>query len=150
MVKPGDIILVKGGTLWLLFSPIIRLVTWRWWAKEPFPEAFHVELGWESTADGYKALSMQPPLLTIVTRKFADVNVTMYRLKDRPENMDTMFWAWANPQIGKELYILGYNTCGMPIRDFYKEKFGLEMSPYPGPIEEYLKKSDKFEQVPIP
>ena len=144
---PADIVLIKRGTLWMPFAPFV----WVWQrvtdSSVPWSWAYHVEMVWDVVEDGYKALSMQPPLLTIVIRYFDEINASFYRLKDRPWQMDQIFWGWGNPKIDKELYILGYNTCGMPVRDFYREKFGVEMSPYPGPIEKFCQRSDKFIRV---
>jgi len=133
---PGDIVLIHRGTGWQIFAPLV----WLWqWAVGPY----HVEMVWEQTEDGYKAFSLQPPVLGIVKRKISDLKISVYRLKNRPENMDWMFWAWGNLKIGHTPYILGWSTCGHPVMDFYK----LDCSPYPGAIEKFCRKSDKFIKV---
>ena len=86
---PGDIVLIHRGTGWMVFAPFI----WLWqWAVGPY----HVEMVWEQTEDGYLAFSLQPPVLRIVERKFSDIKFSVYRLKNRSEEMDDLFWNWGN------------------------------------------------------
>jgi len=137
---PGDIVLIHRGTGWQIFAPLV----WLWqWAVGPY----HVEMVWDESASfAYSALSLQPPVLTIVHRLLSEVKITVYRLKDRPPNIDEILYSWANDKIGKELYILGWETCGMLPRDFYRDvvKEPCTDSPYPGAIEKFCRKSDKF------
>lgn len=148
---PADIILIKRGTLWMPFAPLI----WAWQRVSdptlPWSWAYHVEMPWDEwpTEDRYRAFSLQPPVLDIVERKFADLKFSVYRLKNRPENMDELFWQWGNHRIHKQPYVLGWSTCGHPVAEFYKEHFGIEMSPYPGPIENVCKHSGKFVRITI-
>ena len=133
---PGDIILIHRGTGWMVFAPFI----WLWqWAVGPY----HVEMVWDLIPNGYKAFSLQPPVLLIAERWFSYVKITVFRLRERPENMDEMLWKWGNEKILHTPYILGWSTCGHPVRDFYK----LDCSPYPGAIEKFCGKSDKFVEV---
>lgn len=137
---PGDIVLIHRGTGWMIFAPFV----WLWqWAVGPY----HVEMVWDTDIGGYNAFSLQPPILSIVSREFADIRCTAYRLKDRSDMMTDIFWRWGNKWLtAPHPYVLGWQTCGHPIKDFY-EQFGVEFSPYPGPIEAYCKKSDKFMRV---
>jgi hypothetical protein len=98
---------------------------------------------WEPTEDGYKAFSLQPPVLQIVQRKFSDIKFSAYRLKDRPDNLTEKFWKWGNMKILHQPYFLGVSTCGHPVRNFYK----LDCAPYPGPIEDVCNRSGRFEKV---
>jgi hypothetical protein len=133
---PGDIILIHRGTGWMIFAPFV----WLWqWAVGPY----HVEMVWRTTDDGYMAFSLQPPVLDIVHRKFSDLHITAYRLKNRPSDLDDEFWRWGNSKILHTLYVLGWSTCGHPPKDFYD----LDCSPYPWPIEKYLKKPGRFKEV---
>jgi hypothetical protein len=133
---PGDIVLIHRGTGWMIFAPLV----WFWqWAVGPY----HVEMVWDLIPNGYKAFSLQPPVLLIAERWFSYVKITVFRLRERPENMDEMLWKWGNEKILHTPYILGWSTCGHPVRDFYK----LDCSPYPGAIEKFCKKSDKFVEV---
>jgi len=114
---------------------------------------YHVEMVWEQTEDGYLAFTLQPPVLRIVERKFTDLKISAYRLKNRPEEMDDLFWNWGNEKSLHELYVLGWNTCGMPPRDFYRDIVKEPCTnngpngPYPAPIEKFCRKSDKFMRV---
>ena len=133
---PGDIVLIHRGTGWMIFAPLV----WLWqWAVGPY----HVEMVWDLIPNGYKAFSLQPPVLLIAERWFSYVKITVFRLRERPENMDEMLWKWGNEKILHTPYILGWSTCGHPVRDFYK----LDCSPYPGAIEKFCGKSDKFVEV---
>ena len=140
---PGDIVLIHRGTGWMIFAPLV----WLWqWAVGPY----HVELAWNPSTDNiFTSLSMQPPVLDVVERWFSDIKIKVYRLKDRPHNLDEMLYKWANDKIGKELYILGWNTCGMLPRDFYRDVVGVPCtnSPYPGAIEKFCWRSEKFTRV---
>lgn len=143
---PADIHEIKYGTGWMPFAPIIIPSAWVLSGFKNWSCYYHVELVWEQINDQmYKVLSMQPPLLTIVTRKFDDTKGPFFRLRERPFT-DWDFWQWGNEMINKELYILGWQTCGHPVRDFYKQ-FGIQFDPYPGPIESYCKKSGRFVEV---
>ena len=133
---PGDIVLIHHGTGWMIFAPLV----WLWqWAVGPY----HVEMVWDLIPNGYKAFSLQPPVLLIAERWFSYVKITVFRLRERPENMDEMLWKWGNEKILHTPYILGWSTCGHPVRDFYK----LDCSPYPGAIEKFCRKSEKFVQI---
>jgi len=133
---PGDIVLIHRGTGWMIFAPLV----WLWqWAVGPY----HVEMVWDLIPNGYKAFSLQPPVLLIAERWFSYVKITVFRLRERPENMDEMLWKWGNEKILHTPYILGWSTCGHPVRDFYK----LDCSPYPGAIEKFCRKSEKFVQI---
>ena len=138
---PGDIVLIHRGTGWMIFAPFI----WLWqWAVGPY----HVEMVWDQSmadyiAGLYKAFSLQPPVLDIVTRKFSELKIKVFRLRERHVMMNNLFWFWGNKKIMHTPYILGWSTCGHPVRDFYK----LDCSPYPGAIEKFCKKSDKFVEV---
>ena len=146
---PGDIVLIHRGTGWQIFAPLV----WLWqWAVGPY----HVELGWDQSRaldQEYRAFSLQPPVAAIVDRKFTDVRITVYRLKDRPEFIDDMLYKWANDKIGQQLYILGWETCGMLPRDFYRDIVHEPCTnngpngPYPARIEKFCRKSDKFVEV---
>ena len=139
---PGDIVLVHRGTGWMVFAPLV----WLWqWAVGPY----HVEMVWEAMDDGYKAFSLQPPILSIVERKFADLKISVYRLKNRSEVMTDIFWRWGNKWLtAPHPYVLGWQTCGHPVDDFY-DYIGTPCtdSPYPVPIQKFCKKSDKFVRV---
>ena len=133
---PGDIVLIHRGTGWMIFAPLV----WLWqWAVGPY----HVEMVWDLIPNGYKAFSLQPPVLLIAERWFSYVKITVFRLRERPENMDEMLWKWGNEKILHTPYILGWSTCGHPVRDFYK----LDCSPYPGAIEKFCRRSEKFTRV---
>jgi hypothetical protein len=133
---PGDIVLIHRGTGWMIFAPLV----WLWqWAVGPY----HVEMVWDLIPNGYKAFSLQPPVLLIAERWFSYVKITVFRLRERPENMDEMLWKWGNEKILHTPYILGWSTCGHPVRDFYK----LDCSPYPGAIEKFCWRSEKFTRV---
>lgn len=135
---PGDIVLIHKGTGWMVFAPLV----WLWqWAVGPY----HVEMVWDlgKYKDTYFAFSLQPPVLNIVTRKIPDLKITVFRLRERPEKLNDIFWRWGNNKLLKELYILGWSTCGHPVRNFYQ----LDCSPYPGAIEKFCKRSDKFVEV---
>lgn len=145
---PGDIILIKRGTPWMPFAPFI----WLWQRitdpRTPWSWAYHVEMVWDTDLpDIYMAFTLQPPVLSVVQRKLSDLKISAYRLKNRSEDMDEIFWSWGDLKILHTPYILGWSTCGHPVAGFYWEKFGIKMSPYPGPIEEFCKGSDKFERV---
>jgi len=136
---PGDIVLIHRGTGWMIFAPFV----WLWqWAVGPY----HVEMVWDVIPDGYKAFTLQPPVLAIIERKLADLKISAYRLKNRPKNMDWMFWAWGNLKIGHQPYILGWSTCGHPPEEFYRDIVQEPCTdrPYPVPIKKFCKKSDKF------
>ena len=139
---PGDIVLIHSGTGWMIFSPLV----WLWqWCTGPY----HVEMVWEQVAwYGYKAFSLQPPVLDIVDRKFADLKISAYRLKNRSNLITDIFWRWGNKWlITPHPYVLGWQTCGHPIMSFYMQ-LGIEVdSVYPGGIEKFCKKSDKFVEV---
>lgn len=155
---PADIILIKRGTLWMPFAPAIWL-----WQKiadptTPWSWAYHVEMVWDLILDpfpttsstvghniiGYKAFSLQPPVLQIVERKLSDLHITAYRLKDRSQfDISDMLGKWGNMKIGHQPYILGWSTCGHPIVEFYR----LPCDPYPGSIEAYCRKSEKFIRI---
>ena len=139
---PGAIHLIHWGTGWAPFAPLIWLWQLAW-------GPYHVELVWEIIEEGYKALSMQPPVLAVVIRQWGDTKGPFYQLKCPPPNIDEMLYGWANEKIGKELYILGWETCGMLPRDFYRDvvKELCTNSPYPGAIEKFCRKSDKFVEV---
>ena len=139
---PGDIVLIHRGTGWQIFAPLV----WLWqWAVGPY----HVEMVWDLTEDGYKAFSLQPPVLDIVERKLSDLKISAYRLKNRPENMSEIFWNWGNEKILHVPYVLGWETCGMPPRDFYRDvmKVPCTNSPYPGAIEKFCKGSETFIRI---
>jgi len=110
---------------------------------------YHVELVWEIIEGGYKVLSMQPFVLTVVTRKWGDTKGPFYQLKDPPPHIDEMLYGWAAEKIGKRVYIIGWNTCGMLPRDFYRDvvKEPCTDSPYPRPIEKFCERSEKFVEV---
>ena len=152
---PGDIVLIHRGTGWMVFAPLV----WLWqWAVGPY----HVEMVWDVIPDpfptttstlgpeiiGYKAFSLQPPVLGIVERRFADLKISAYRLKNRSDLMTDIFWRWGNKWLTTPRpYVLGWQTCGHPIEAFYKE-LGIEIgSVYPGGIEKFCKGSDKFVEV---
>lgn len=134
---PGDIVLIHHGTGWMIFAPLV----WLWqWAVGPY----HVEMVWSTEPGGYDAFSLQPPVLDIVQRDFKDLKISAYRLKHRPEDLTLIFWRWGNKWLtAPHPYVLGWQTCGHPVVDFYK----LDCSPYPGAIERYCRKSDKFVRV---
>ena len=133
---PGDIALIHRGTGCAVFAPLV----WLWqFAFGPY----HVEMVWETTEHGYKAFSLQPPVLSVVEREFNVVKIAAFRLRERPENLNDEFWRWGNMKILHTPYVLGWSTCGHPVKNFYK----LDCSPYPSNIERYCKKSDKFVRV---
>ena len=138
----GDIVLIHRGTGWQIFAPLV----WLWqWTVGPY----HVEMVWEQVAwYGYKAFSLQPPILSVVDRKFDELKITAYRLKNRSDLMTDIFWRWGNKWLDHpEFYLLGIQTCGHPVKAFY-EVLGIEIdSPYPGGIEKFCRKSDKFVRV---
>lgn len=142
---PGDIILIKRGTLWMPFAPLI----WAWQKiadpSTPWSWAYHVEMVWDIDPcnAGYWAFSLQPPVLQIIGRNFNDIKFTAYRLKDRPDDLTDKFWRWGNPKLLATPYILGWSTCGHPV----VEAYGLDCDPYPGSIEAYYKKSDKWIRI---
>ena len=153
---PGDIVLIHRGTGWMIFAPFV----WLWqWAVGPY----HVEMVWDVIEDpfptttstlgsaiiGYQAFSLQPPVLGIIARKLSDVKITVYRLKDRPKDMNWMFWSWGNEKILHVPYILGWSTCGHPPEEFYRDivKEPCTDRPYPLPIERFCKKSDRFVRI---
>ena len=143
---PGDIILLKYGMIYDIIRLPILLGIWILSGFRKWGDKVHVELVWDIIERGYKALSLEPPVLQVVTRLFADIGITGYRLKDRPDNMNELLWKWGNEKILHQPYIIGISTCGH-IVEFYKENFGIDMVPYPNMIEDYCKKSDKFVRV---
>ena len=121
----------------MLFAPLV----WLWqWAVGPY----HVEMVWDVMEGGYKAFSLQPPTLSIVERRFADVKIRVFRLRELPEIMSVLFWMWGNKWLTHpEFYVLGVQTCGHPVVEFYK----LDCSPYPASIEKFCRKSEEFIQI---
>ena len=143
---PGDIVLIHRGTGWMIFAPLV----WLWqWAVGPY----HVEMVWDVNpflyADAYKAFTLQPPVLDIVWRKLTDLKIKVYRLKDRPNNMTEEFWMWGNNRlVAAHPYVLGWQTCGHPVQQFYQD-IGTPCtnSHYPGAVEKFCKRSEKFVEV---
>jgi len=138
---PGDIVLIHRGTGWMVFAPLV----WLWqWCTGPY----HVEMVWEPTQMGYKAFSLQPPVLAIVERLFSDITITVYRLKNRSDLMTDIFWRWGNKWLtAPHAYVLFFQTCGHPVEAFYRD-LGVDIgSVYPSGIEKFCKKSDRFVKV---
>ncbi len=142
-ILPAAISFIKYGTPWMPFAPVIVPAAWILSGFKNWSWAYHVEMVWSTFPGGYEAFSLQPPVLDIVCRKFDDIRCSIYELKDRPDDLTETFWKWGNPKLLRELYILGWSTCGHPVRDFYK----LDCEPYPGPIEDVCKHSGKFVKV---
>jgi hypothetical protein len=146
---PAAISLIKYGTPWMPFAPIIVPVAWMLSGFRNWSWFYHVEMVWDTltgcdgTQIGYKAFSLQPPVLDIVSRNFADIRCEIYQLKDRPDDLTDKFWRWGNDKILHQPYVLGLSTCGHHIVNFY----GLDCQPYPGPIEDVCNRSGRFEKV---
>lgn len=178
MIEKGDIILIKKGTVWYLFSPLIKLFTWEWWKNEPIPEFIHGELGDHSPdPDKYNAVSAQPPVVTGVTRKFKDVEIKVWRLKSKPPDFNTKFHYFVATKKGKPydfptFLMFGFDWifhvklfskmmkgklfvfCMELIAEFYQE-IGIPcsenppQSTSPDDVDDYCSASDKFFEVKI-
>jgi len=143
---PGDIVELKHGMIYDLIRIPILFGIWVLSGFRKWTDKIHVELVWDTIEGGYKALSLEPPVLQVVTRLFSNIDITAYRLKERPSNMNDLLWRWGSQKILHQPYIIGISTCGHII-DFYKDTFNIDMVPYPNMIEDYCNNSGKFVRV---
>lgn len=138
---PADIHCVHFGTFWMPTAPAV-------WLVQGMFGPYHIELVWEQIDDErYKVLTMQPLVLSVVTRYVGYVKGPFFRLIDRPTNMDELLYGWANEKIGNRIYGI-HGACGFMVRDSYKDMVNVALGrPFPGPIEDVCKHSGKFVEV---
>ena len=155
---PGDIALIHFGTPWGLVGLPIRMFQLVLYVyKNGLPsfselkrmlweDPYHVEMVWDVTKRGYKALTMQPPVLAVVERNPADLKMIVYRLKYQLDDLQDIFWIYFNEKIGHEFYGPD-GACGWIVRNFYRDEFNIKMPLYPASIKKFCKKSNKFVRI---